>query len=73
MVLCPVTVAVPAGFQVAWPAQHVEHEWRAVEVDTDGYEASGLPARTMGRSIAEDEAFFASALAGGVLLGELMR
>jgi len=72
MVLCPVTVAVPTGFQVAWPAQHVEHEWRAVDVDTAGYEASGLPATTMGRSIAQDEAFFASALAGGVLLGELM-
>jgi hypothetical protein len=26
----------------------------------------------MGRTIAEDEAFFGSALAGGVLLGELM-
>jgi Protein of unknown function (DUF3866) len=72
MVLCPVTVAVPRGFQVAWPAQAVEHEWRAVEVDTAGYGASGLPATTMGRSIAEDEPFFGSALAGGVLLGELM-
>jgi hypothetical protein len=72
MVLCPVTVAVPTGFQVVWPAQDVQHEWRTVEVDPAGYEASGLPATTMGRTIAEDEAFFGSALAGGVLLGELM-
>jgi hypothetical protein len=72
MVLSPVTVAVPRGFQVAWPAQHVEHEWHPVDVDTAGYAASGLPATTMGRSIKEDEAFFTSALAGGVLLGELV-
>jgi Protein of unknown function (DUF3866) len=71
MVLCPVTVAVPRGFKVVWPAQDVEHEWREVDVDATGYEASGLPATTMGRTIAQDEAFFGSALAGGVLLGEL--
>jgi Protein of unknown function (DUF3866) len=72
MVLCPVTVAVPSGFQVAWPAQDVQHTWRAVDVDLEGYRASGLPAMTMGRSIAEDEAFFTAALAGGTLMGELM-
>ena len=71
MLLAPVVVAVPEGFRVAWPAQDVEHEWRQVAVDTAGYRDSGLPATTMGRSIAEDEAFFASALAGGALLGEL--
>ena len=71
MVLTPVVVAVPEGFQVAWPAQDVAHEWRQVKVDTAGYRDSGLPATTMGRSIAEDEAFFTSALAGGALLGEL--
>jgi hypothetical protein len=43
-----------------------------VAVDAAGYVDSGLPATTMGRSIAEDEAFFASALAGGALLGQLM-
>jgi hypothetical protein len=42
-----------------------------VDVDTAGYEASGLPATTMGRTIAEDESFFGSALAS-VLLGELV-
>jgi hypothetical protein len=73
MVLCPVTVAVPQGFQVAWPSQDVEHVWHSVDVDPTGYGDSGLPAKTMGRSMEEDEAFFASALAGGTLLGELMR
>jgi hypothetical protein len=72
MVLCPVTVAVPSGFQVAWPAQDVEHTWRQVDVDPAAYGASGLPATTMGRSITDDEAFFGAALAGGTVLGELM-
>jgi hypothetical protein len=71
MLLAPVVVAVPEGFQVAWPAQDVQHEWRQVAVDTAAYRDSGLPATTMGRSIVEDEPFFASALAGGTLLGEL--
>ena len=43
-----------------------------LEKEFAGYGASGLPATTMGRSIKEDEAFFTSALAGGVLLGELV-
>jgi hypothetical protein len=42
------------------------------EVDTDivGYASSGLPDRTMGRSIEEDPLFFRAALAGGVVLAE---
>jgi hypothetical protein len=46
------------------------HEWRRRPADLDGYAASGLPARTMGRSIAEDPAFFAAALAAGTVLAE---
>ena len=36
----------------------------------DGYRASGLPVRTMGRTIDEDELFFRAALAGGAVLAE---
>jgi hypothetical protein len=46
------------------------HEWRQAEADLDGYAASGLPARTMGRSIEEDPEFFAAALAAGTVLAQ---
>jgi hypothetical protein len=49
------------------------HEWRRVPVDVDGYAASGLPARTMGRELDEDPLFFAAALAGGAALAGMMR
>ncbi|HEX8054594.1 MAG TPA: DUF3866 family protein [Thermoleophilaceae bacterium] len=65
LLLKPALVAIPAGAIVSLPG---EHEARAAEVDLDGYANSGLPARTMGRSIEEDELFFRSALAGGVVL-----
>jgi hypothetical protein len=41
------------------------HDLAVEQVDLDGYAASGLPATTMGRSIAEDPLFFASPLAAG--------
>jgi Protein of unknown function (DUF3866) len=41
------------------------HRLREIPVDLDGYVASGLPARTMGRGIDEDPLFFAAALAAG--------
>ncbi len=40
------------------------------ETDLDGYRASGLPKKTMGRTIDEDPLFFAAALAAGTALGE---
>ena len=41
------------------------HDLAVEPIDLDGYAASGLPARTMGRSIAEDPLFFAAPLAAG--------
>ena len=38
------------------------------EVDLRGYASSGLPARTMGRTLEEDPLFFAAPLAAGVAL-----
>ena len=49
------------------------HEWRPGEADLDGYAASGLPARTMGRSLEEDPDFFAAALAAGTVLATMRR
>jgi len=69
LLLRRVLVALPPG------AGDVELDGhRPVEgvADTDGYAASGLPTRTMGRSMAEDPLFFSSALAGGSVLAEVV-
>lgn len=44
------------------------HDLAVEAVDIDGYAASGLPTRTMGREIADDPLFFAAALAAGAAL-----
>jgi hypothetical protein len=41
------------------------HRIEKTPVDLDGYAASGLPARTMGRGIEQDSLFFCAALAAG--------
>jgi hypothetical protein len=64
LLLAPVIVAIPAGEQ---PADE-RHDWRALEIDRDGYAASGLPTRSMGR---EDPLFFAAALAAGRALSDM--
>jgi hypothetical protein len=45
------------------------HKLHEAKPDLAGYEASGLPTRTMGRGIEEDKLFFAAALAAGTCLG----
>jgi Protein of unknown function (DUF3866) len=64
LLLRPAIVAVPEGLGIPG-----EHECRSGRADLDGYQASGLPARTMGRGPDEDELFFRAALAGGSVLG----
>jgi hypothetical protein len=44
------------------------HDIAVQEVDLRGYAASGLPATTMGRSLAQDPLFFAAPLAAGAAL-----
>jgi hypothetical protein len=63
LLLRPVVLAMPEGF--AYEGDH-----RVGATDLEGYRSSGLPARTMGRDIAEDELFFRAALAGGSVLAE---
>lgn len=64
LLLAPVAVAIPAG---ETPADE-RHDWRALNGDLDGYTASGLPTRSMGR---EDPLFFAAALAAGRALADM--
>jgi hypothetical protein len=45
------------------------HIASAQPADLDGYAASGLPARVMGRGLEDDPLFFAAALASGAALG----
>ena len=67
LLLRPAVVALPPGIHANLPG---EHEARAGEADLEGYVASGLPTRTMGRGADEDELFFRAALAGGSVLAE---
>ena len=70
LLLGSVVVAAPPGDRLDVPARHEAREGAA---DLDGYRATGLPARTMGRGIDEDGLFFRSALAGGAVLGKELR
>jgi hypothetical protein len=64
LLLTAVVVAVPEGHAYG----DERHDWRTVTADLDGYIASGLPTRSMGR---EDPLFFAAALAAGTALAEM--
>jgi hypothetical protein len=73
LLLAPVDIAVPEGDQAILEsleeARGDRHRLRPAPADLDAYAASGLPSRTMGRSLAEDPLFFAAPLAAGTLLG----
>jgi hypothetical protein len=84
LLLAPVTVAMPEGAE-RWPGGiEAEESLRSVagdrhpvlteRVHMDDYLESGLPTRTMGRSLDEDPLFFAAALAAGsALAGAALR
>jgi len=79
MLLGDVRVPVPAAEHAPWPriggddgpldqlreACADRHEIWSREAPIDEYAASGLPATHMGRELADDELFFAAALAAG--------
>lgn len=48
------------------------HKLHEAQPDLAGYAASGLPTRTMGRTIEEDPLFFAAPLAAGAYLGRTL-
>ena len=72
MLLAAVEVPVPASEPVPIAVLATAAGWRhrllEEAVDLDGYLASGLPARTMGRGLDEDPLFFAAPLAAGAAL-----
>jgi hypothetical protein len=81
LLLAPVTLAVPPGARLFAEmdgigaaldaARAAGHDVAEAPIDSDGYRASGLPTRTMGRTFDEDRLFFAAALAAGGVLAEL--
>ena len=72
LLLAGVQVPVPAGeavpIAILAGACGWRHRLREEPADLEGYAASGLPARTMGRGIEEDPLFFAAPLAAGAAL-----
>jgi hypothetical protein len=74
MLLAPVQIPAPSGSPIAIAtlatAAGWRHRLREAPADLAGYAASGLPARTMGRTLEEDPLFFAAPLAAGRVLGE---
>lgn len=74
MLLAPVTIPVPKGNPVATAVLAQAAGWRhrlaECPANLSSYEKTGLPARTMDRSIAEDPLFFAAPLAAGRVLAE---
>jgi Protein of unknown function (DUF3866) len=74
MLLAPVQIPVPASdpipIAVLATAAGWRHRLHEAPADISGYEAAGLPARTMGRTISEDPLFFAAALASGRALAD---
>jgi uncharacterized protein DUF3866 len=67
--LAPVDVVLPEGAEaLADDLAGTEHRFHLVPADLEGYAASGLPRRTMGRDLEEDPLFFAAPLAAGTFL-----
>jgi len=72
MLLGTVEIPIPSGNPVVTARLAEAAAWRhklhEVPADLAGYAASGLPARTMGRTLEEDPLFFAAPLAAGASL-----
>jgi len=67
--LDPVDVVLPEGAEALEDElAATEHRFHVAAADLEGYAASGLPRRTMGRDLEEDPLFFAAPLAAGTFL-----
>ena len=71
LLLAPVTVAVPAGRDAVAP-RAPRADARRARPTSMATARCGLPARTMGRALDEDPAFFAAALASGTALAGMI-
>jgi hypothetical protein len=70
--LWPTTKAGPGAYDELLDVCRDRHDLRVEEVDLDGYAASGLPTRTMGRELSDDPLFFAAPLASGCALAHAL-
>lgn len=72
LLLAPVEVAVPEGEEEVLASLKLatadRHRLQVGKADLEGYTASGLPIRTMGRGIEDDALFFKAPLAAGASL-----
>ena len=70
----PEGLSLPSGAALGRAVSRAGHEGVGIDVSQllEAYRSSGLPDRTMGRSIDEDRDFFLSALAGGAVLAQLI-
>ena len=66
-------VDLPSVLDALHEACNDRHDVTVEPVDLEAYAASGLPARTMGRTIAQDPLFFAAPLAAGAGLAGAVR
>jgi len=64
----PVPTNEPVPIAILATAAGWRHRLREAPVNLAGYAATGLPAKTMGRSLEQDPLFFAAALAAGAAL-----
>ncbi len=64
----PVPTNEPVPIAILATAAGWRHRLREAPVDLAGYAATGLPVKTMGRSLEQDPLFFAAALAAGAAL-----
>jgi hypothetical protein len=63
-------VDMPSVLDALHRACDDRHDVEVEPVDMEAYETSGLPTRTMGRTLAEDPLFFAAPLAAGRAVAE---
>ena len=68
LLLAPVDIAVPEEALDLFPTDS-KHRLHTVPVDLSQYNRSGLPTKTMGRSLDDDPLFFSAPLAAGAFLG----
>lgn len=64
----PVPTNEPVPIAILATAAGWRHRLREAPVDLAGYAATGLPTKTMGRSLEQDPLFFSAALAAGAAL-----
>lgn len=74
LLLAPVDVVIPEGeSEVAVSLGDTNHHLQYASADLGGYAESGLPTKTMGRSLDDDPLFFSAPLAAGTHLARVAR